>query len=343
MVNFHFIRRINMEVNLKKVGLGLLVLFLVGLLFLGLLGFLIINAFQGAEKAPAGNVAVINVTGTIMQGAGSDILGSAQANSTEIMRQINKAKDDEAIKALVLKVNSPGGSSAASDAIYQELKKFKQETNRPVVVSMGDMAASGGYYVSALADQIYANPATITGSIGVIMNFNNLEELYDKLGVENITLKTGEHKDIGSPTREMTEEEKEILNNLIGDVYDRFVNIVAQGRDLSEEKVRELADGRIYNGSQAKEANLVDEQGTFYDAVDTAAKLANIEGEPKLVHYGETSPLERLLGVVQKLSLGLFGSKLEEELATNLKGDREELFYYQLLNNQRARNLRLEY
>jgi protease-4 len=169
----------------------------------------------------------------------------------------------------------------ASDEIYQKML----EVEKPIVASMGELAASGGYYISAPADVIMANPATLTGSIGVIAQMTNVEELMEKVGVDVIVIKSGIYKDEGSPFREMTEEEKAIWQAIIDEAYDQFVAIVAEGRDLSEEKVREVADGRVYTGKQAMELGLVDELGNLPEAIDRAAEMGGIEGEPRLVEY----------------------------------------------------------
>lgn len=236
-----------------------------------------------------------------------------------------------------MRVNSPGGSSAASDEIYRELKKFKK-TGKPVVISMGDIATSGGYYISAIADQIYANPSTITGSIGVIMQFKNLQDLYDKLGVDSITFKSGPYKDIGNPDRKLTAEEKELLQNMVDEVYQEFLTAVAEGRSMSKSKVEKLADGRIYNGRKAKKLGLVDEMGTFYDAVKTTAKLAEMKADPNLIYYNRSSPLERFFRSTTNLIKGVL---LQQGLKINSNNPNE--LYYHLLQEEKVNNLELEY
>lgn len=236
---------------------------------------------SGGEK-----IGVISIEGTIMGGS-NDIIGGV-AGSDSIMSNIRDAADDPSVKAVVLKINSPGGSVGATQEIYREIKKLK-ETGKPVVASMGETAASGGYWLSTAADKIYANSGTLTGSIGVIMQTPNLEELYEKLGMEFDVIKSGPHKDIGSTSREMTQEERAILQGIVDEIFAEFINVVAEGRDLPREEVEKLATGRIFTGKQAKDVKLVDEIGNYYDAVRGAAAMAGIEGEPEIVMFGDTS------------------------------------------------------
>ncbi|SKA12162.1 signal peptide peptidase SppA [Selenihalanaerobacter shriftii] len=326
-----------MNFSLKQILLTIGVGILVVLLVLGGLGFLIINSISGGKEVTQEGIAVINISGPITSGSSGGVLGRVGVGSRSVMKQINQAKDDKKVKAILLRVNSPGGSSAASDEIYRELKKFKA-TEKPIVVSMGDVAASGGYYISAPADQIYADPSTITGSIGVIMQFNNLQELYNKIGVKPVTFTSGPHKDMGSPSRELTSKEEKILQNMIDSVYQEFVDAVVEGRGLSEDKVRKLADGRIYTGRQAKKLGLVDKLGTFYDAVDKAANLAGMEGEPNLIYYNQSSPIKRLLSSASKLITYMFFDK-KVGYNTNMNTEKSQLMYYKLLEQREANYL----
>jgi len=214
-------------------------------------------------------VGVVEVTGVIV-------------SSKQVNERIIRFKEDDSIKAVVLRVNSPGGGVGPSQEIYEEIKKLA--VVKPVVVSMGSVAASGGYYIAAPASKVLANPGTITGSIGVIMEFTNFRELLEKIGLSNQVVKSGPHKDIGSPIRPMTEAERKILQSMIDDVYSQFVDAVAEGRHLDRDTVRKLADGRIYSGRQALEAGLVDQLGNLQDAIDVAGKLAGIKGHPKVVY-----------------------------------------------------------
>jgi len=199
-----------------------------------------------------------------------------------IIEQIIAFRNDKQIKAIILRINSPGGGVGPSQEIYTETRRTSRTKN--VVASLGSVAASGGYYVASAADSIVANPGTLTGSIGVLMEFVRVEELLKKIGIEMRVIKSGEFKDIGSPNREMTHEEKEMLLTLLEDIRNQFVTAVSQGRNLPEDKVLELADGRIFSGKQAKGLGLVDSLGNFRDAVSVAKRLAHIKGEVKLVY-----------------------------------------------------------
>jgi protease-4 len=206
--------------------------------------------------------------------------------SQQIIKQLVDFKKDERIKAIILRVNSPGGGVAPSQEIYREVRKTIP--TKKVVASMGAVAASGGYYIASAADKIVANPGTLTGSIGVIMEFVQLEDLLKKLGIGMEVLKSGEFKDIGSPHRRMSEREKELIRNLILEIQRQFVEAVALGRNISVEKVQEIADGRILSGAQSKELGLVDQLGNFEDAVDLAKSMAGIKGEVTLVYPKRT-------------------------------------------------------
>jgi len=188
---------------------------------------------------------------------------------------------------VVLEVNSPGGGVTASDEMYRTILEFKKKTDMPVVVSMGDVAASGGYYISAAADDIVANETTLTGSLGVIISLNNFTDLADKYGYKQEVIKSGEFKDIGSSFRELKPEERKIFQSVIDESYDEFVSVIAKGRDLPEDRVREIADGRIYSGKQAKELDLVDEFGDLDRAAALAAENADVKG-PTVVRYVQT-------------------------------------------------------
>lgn len=217
-------------------------------------------------------VAVIYIEGPIM-------------DSKNTVEEIKSYTKDNSIKAIILRVDSPGGGVAASQEIYEEVKKAVNEKN--VVVSMGSVAASGGYYISAPADRIIANPGTLTGSIGVIMEIPNIEGLMNKLGIKTEVIKSGRHKDIASIFRKMEKDDRIILQKVLDDVHDQFINAVAEGRNMKVADVRKIADGRIFTGRQAVGAGLVDELGTFEDAITVAADLAEIKGEPEVVSKKE--------------------------------------------------------
>jgi protease-4 len=201
---------------------------------------------------------------------------------------------DSRVKALVLRVDSPGGGVVPSQELYDSLVAFKK-TGKKVVTSMGTVAASGGYYVAAASDLIVANPGTLTGSIGVIMSLANVEKLLDKVGISAVTITAGKHKDMGSPFRALTPEERALLQNVMDDIHNQFIQAVADGRGRPVEEIRALADGRVFSGRQAIQAGLVDELGDLQQAIQRAGELAGIPGKPRVVE--QQPPLwERLLG-----------------------------------------------
>lgn len=251
--------------------------------------------YGGEEK-----IALINLTGEIVESESQDLLGGGVSGITPdgVYNLLKTVKADEKVKGLVLNISSPGGSPVASDRIFQEIVDFKNETKIPVVVLMGDVVASGGYYISAPADFIYANPSTITGSIGVILQTYNLSGLYEKIGVKKETFKSGKYKDILNDSREITPEEREMINGLMKDTYENFLARVSQGRKMDIEEVRKLAEGKIYSGISAKEIGLVDEVGTLNDAILKSAKLAGLK-KFKVVKFKSTSILEEVLGQIK--------------------------------------------
>ncbi len=215
-------------------------------------------------------------------------------SSDETVRQLKKYRENKSVKAVVLRIDSPGGGVAASQEIYEEVKKTREE--KPVIVSMGAVAASGGYYVACGATCIVANPGTLTGSIGVIINFLHFRSLMEKIGVDETTIKSGKLKDAGSPFRKPTDEEKKYFSNLIDDVYNQFVEVVSTERKLPKEKVLPYADGRVFTGKQAYDYGFVDTLGTFEDAISIAARLGGIEGKPKIVKESKKKTfMERFL------------------------------------------------
>ena len=214
-------------------------------------------------------------------------------DSTEAVSEIKTYADDSSIKAILIRVDSPGGAVAPSQEIYDEVKRAA--SMKSVVTSMGAVAASGGYYVAAPSTKIVANPGTITGSIGVIMEIPNFEGLMDKVGVRSTTIKSGKFKDIASSTRELTPEEKNLLQNVMDNVHEQFIQAVAEGRGMTFEEVAAIADGRIFSGKQAVDAGLVDELGSLEYAKEVAADLAGIEGEPKIVEKEKRGTLFDML------------------------------------------------
>ncbi len=213
--------------------------------------------------------------------------------SKDITDEIKEYEKDKSIKAIVLRVDSPGGGVAPSQEIYESIKKAASK--KPVVVSMGAIAASGGYYISAPANKIVANPGTLTGSIGVIMEIPNIKGLMDKIGVKTQIIKSGKHKDMASFFRDMEKEEREILQGVMDDVHEQFIKAVAEGRKMSIEDVRKIADGRVFSGRQALKEGLVDELGGLEYSIDIAAKMAGIKGEPDIVIKKERRTIIDLL------------------------------------------------
>ncbi len=251
--------------------------------------FVIFGDF-GTLPMDSNKVAVIYVQGIMITGNLPG--GFGYATSEEISKSIQDAADDKNVKAIVLRINSPGGTPAAAQEIVTEVKKAQE--HKPVVVSMGDVAASAAYYISAPADHIIANPDTMTGSIGVIWVFENSSEYFDEEGVDFYVAKSGDFKDMGANWRGLTDDEKQYSEELVLESYGRFIDEIASGRGLSRSEVKDMADGRIYTGSRAVELGLVDETGNLYDAIDVAAELGGIEGEPT-VSYKNKPSLSRIL------------------------------------------------
>jgi len=221
--------------------------------------------FSGQDR-----VALIRVEGVILD---------AQATISELKHY----SENPLVKAIVLRIDSRGGGVVPSQEIHDAVKRVKNKSNKAVIASMGTVAASGGYYIAAATDRIIANPGSLTGSIGVIMEMANFEGLMKKVGVEGVVIKSGRFKDVGSPLRKMSDEERKLLQSLMDDVHQQFIQAVADGRSLEVSDVEPLADGRIYTGRQAKEARLIDELGDLDDAIHIAADIAGMEGEPKVV------------------------------------------------------------
>ena len=266
----------------KKLIIILIVV--IGVVFFLLIGRTLVQSASVGDK-----VAVIDITGAI-------------SRTQTVIDQIHQYRDDQTVKAIVLRINSPGGSVAPVQEIHSELKKLE----KPIVASMGSTAASGGYYIAAIADEILANPGTLTGSIGVIMQFTKIKGLYEKIGLEQQVVKSGRFKDTGSPVRDLTDEERELLQATLDDVHDQFIDAVSEGRQehLTREEIVALADGRIFSGQQALEHKLVDQLGNLPDAIERAGELGGIEGKPKVVRtQRKTSLLERLLGPTGKENL----------------------------------------
>lgn len=252
-----------------------------------LVGFFIISIIYNlfAPDEPIGEkVALIEINGPIY-------------SSRSIIEQIHKYRDNRSVKAIVLRIDSPGGIVAPSQEIYQELTKVEKS----IIVSMGSIATSGAYYIACAADKIFANPGTLTGSIGVILSFPNIEELSKKIGIDREVIKSGNYKDSGSIYRKITPEEKKIFQDTVDDVYAQFIEVVLEGRKnvkLTKKQIEEIADGRVLSGRQAFNKKLVDELGDLDDAVEYAGKVGGIKGKPKIIKKKERKSLiERIIGI----------------------------------------------
>ena len=276
-----------------------------------------------AHKGPhgGGDIGLIRIEGVITSGRGSaSFLGESGAGAERIIDMLEEFRKNDSLKSLVLRINSPGGSAAGSQEIYQEIMRLRSE-GKKVTVSMGDVAASGGYYIASAANRIYADPASLTGSIGVIMEAADIHELLNRFGVELSAIKSGKHKDMGSSSRPMTSEERKIFQGLINDVFDQFVTDVSKGRKLSKKEVLRLADGRVYTGRQALKLKLIDRTGSLEDALKAAAKDAGIKGEFDVVEFEkELGLLDMLMGSTESRFQGSSAS-LENLARALLKAD----------------------
>ena len=278
-------------------GGGALLFFTLSLLALAM--YLSEEGSAPSISLSSSHVAVLDLEGVIF-------------DSKEFTDQLKEYGNRSAVKAVVLRVNSPGGGVAASQEIYEAVKKVRTEGKKKVVVSMSSVGASGAYYVACAADKIFANPGTITGSIGVIAEWYNYGELLEWAKLKSVVFKSGDLKDAGSPTRPLTEKEKAYFQSLINNMFNQFVTAVATSRHMDEAIVRKLADGRVFTGQEAKSNGLVDELGTLQDAIAAAAKLSGISGEPRLI-----TPPKKKLSVLDFL-LGDYRS------AVSLNPDRSE-------------------
>ena len=262
-------------------------------------------------------VAVVYVDGVITNSSSRGLWGDV-GGSESIINQLHKASEDSSVKAIVLRINSPGGSTGATQEVGEEIKKIRAN-GKLIYTSMGDVTASGGYWLASCTDKIYANSSTITGSIGVYMPYSNWEELYRKIGIKQEKIKSGEFKDIMSADRPMTNKEREIIQGIVNDTYEGFVQTVAEGRKMDINTVRALADGRIYTGNQAKAVGLVDDLGNMYDAIDAVAKAANIKGKPVVKEFGNDNPFAKLTGSSSKVELfNILLMLLKNEDTTNM-------------------------
>lgn len=268
-----------------------------------LTGFICMIVFCAVFVAAVWAIARFNLTGAISSDAKGTVavvdIEGIISGSRDIIDKIHALRDDDTVRAIVLRIDSPGGTVGPAQEIYEELIKLQQR--KPVVTSMGAVAASGGYYIAAGTQKIFANPGTITGSIGVLVEVANFEELLDKIGLRSNVIKSGDYKDTLSPTRTMQADERALVQAVVDSIHRQFVDAVARGRSMELEKVMALADGRIFSGEQARQAGLVDELGNLYDAIESAAALAGIEGKPK-VRYPE-KPKPSLLDFIMESTL----------------------------------------
>ena len=237
----------------------------------GLVLLLLLNVFfPDLDLSTGDRIALIRIEGVIL-------------DSQSTVGELKRFSENPSVKAIVLRIDSPGGGVVPSQEIHDAVKRARTKSNKAVIASMGSVAASGGYYIAAATDRIVANPGTLTGSIGVIMETANIEGLLRKIGVEGVVIKSGKYKDVGSPLRKMSDEDRGLLQAVMDDVHKQFIEAVAEGRALELTDAQALADGRILTGRQAKEAKLVDELGDLEDAIQLAADVVGIEGEPKIV------------------------------------------------------------
>lgn len=244
--------------------------------------FLLNVLFPDLDLSTEDRIALIRVEGVIM-------------DSQVTVGELRRFSENPSVKAIVLRIDSPGGGVVPSQEIHDAVKRVRTKNNKTVIASMGSVAASGGYYIAAATDRIVANPGTLTGSIGVIMETANVEGLLQKIGVEGVVIKSGKFKDVGSPLRKMSEEERGLLQAVMDDVHKQFIEAVAEGRAIELTDAQALADGRIFTGRQAKEAKLVDDLGDLEDAIQLAADAVGIEGEPKVVEPRRRFSIRELL------------------------------------------------
>ncbi|HET6466550.1 MAG TPA: signal peptide peptidase SppA [Nitrospiria bacterium] len=286
---------------------------MVGLILLaGLAVLFFIMTYSSAVMQSGGGllgdrIALVKIEGVIL-------------DSSDTIEELRRYNNSSGIKAIILRIDSPGGGVVPSQEIYEEVKKIREEGQKKVVVSMGTVAASGGYYIASASNRIVANSGTLTGSIGVIMELANVEGLFKKIGVESVVIKSGRNKDIGSPFRKMQPEERAILQRLMDDVHDQFIQAVAKGRGLEENQVREMADGSVFTGRQAKELGLVDDIGDLQDTIRLTADLVGIKGEPRIVESRKRGSLldlfrDQFLGRLPSMQLPQAGVSLKYLMA----------------------------
>ncbi|MFB3880031.1 MAG: signal peptide peptidase SppA [Armatimonadota bacterium] len=297
---------------------GCLLALMAGVLLLVIAAFTVVGG-MGEVKTPGEGVALIRIEGVIVAGeSGFSMFGGEATGSDDVVAEIEQAIDDDGAKAILMRVNSPGGSAAGSQEIYDAVNRARK-AGKPVVVSMADVAASGGYYVSCPADVIFADAATFTGSIGVIAMHENMAGLMKKIGIETDTIKSGKLKDMGSPTGPLSDEARQVMTTIINQVFGQFVDAVAKGRKMDRKKVLALADGRVYTGQQAKDNGLVDKIGGMSEALAEAGKRGGLSGRPETKEYGTPAWLKRLFGgSAQSRTVSVTGGLLYDDVAARL-------------------------
>jgi protease-4 len=288
--------------------LGICILIFIGIVFFILL--YVMGLFKGAGSSLSlrEKIGVVQIEGII-------------ADTREIIDQIDEFSNDDAIRAVVLRIDSPGGGVAPSQEIYQAVHELRKK--KKVVASMGSVAASGGYLIATATEKIVANPGTITGSISAVMHFADVQELMKKVGVRSSVVKSGKFKDIGSPAREMTTEERQLIQGIVNDIYDQFVQTIAENRKIPLEKISAIADGRIFSGRQALNLKLVDELGGLQDSILLAGRLSGITGKPDVI-YATKKKTSLLKYIMENVA-----SVVSEELRRSSAGSRGALFLLQ--------------
>ena len=272
------------------VAIGCLPWLILGMLFVALLLSL------GGDQEGRPHVALIRVTGVITASeSASSVFEGVITGSESVVEQLEKARKNKAAKAVVIRIDSPGGSPAGAEEVYNEISRVRKD-GKPVYTSMADVAASAGYYIASASDQIHADASTLTGSIGVIWDIADMSGLYRKIGYNSQIVKSGKFKDIGSPSRPLTAEERALLQAIVDDSFNHFVRAVAKGRSIPEGRLRNIADGRILTGSQAVKLGLVDKLGGLRETTLAAARAGGMKGEPKVVEYEERRWLDVLFG-----------------------------------------------
>lgn len=261
-----------MKKERRWVAVGVVCLFLAGVFFAS---YFYAKATSGGGtrlRSGQGKIAVVKIEGVL-------------TDAWDVIEDLKRYQDRDDVKALVVRIDSPGGAVVPAQEIYEEIKKLRAE--KKVVASLGNVAASGGYYIACAAEEIIGSPGTLTGSIGVISEYANVEKLMDKIGWRSFVIKSGQFKDLGNPMRGMTREEKQLLQGLVDDIHTQFVRAVAEGRNMEVAAVEALSDGRVFTGQQAKAYGLIDRLGNFQDALQRAGELAGIEGKPAVIYPEE--------------------------------------------------------